>query len=321
MDNNKSKKHQPVPELSDVVSEIRSDIEAIEQELSFYNETNFIGRAEIIDDIEFHIVDRIDALLKNHGPVEPVLSLKKNVEEVKARFEKIDYSLFQQLRESIKTGDCRGAAFRKMIEVYIRDCLNSDPVQNKPGYDHLDTFTNRLLPVQTTPDAVKEREPEMVFYQKTPSRIIFELVEKADFGKGDVFYDLGSGLGHVAILVNLLSGVVTRGVEFEPAYCDYAICCARELNLPDVQFINADARVADYSDGTIFFMYTPFEGRILQDVLERLRLESLRRSIRILTYGPCTLEVGAQNWLRCEYTEKNNIYKLGMLTSRTELRR
>jgi hypothetical protein len=52
-----------------------------------------------------------------------------------------------------------------------------------------------------------------------------------------------------------------------------------------VDFINTDARYADYSLGIIFFMYTPFEGKMLQDVLQNLNDEAKKRKIRIFTYG------------------------------------
>jgi hypothetical protein len=97
--------------------------------------------------------------------------------------------------------------------------------------------------------------------------------------------------------MHLLSGVRARGVEVEPAYCHYARRCARELSLSQVEFINADAREADYSDGTIFFLYTPFEGRMLEQVLERLKHESKKRRIQLCTYGPCTPQVARQKWL------------------------
>jgi precorrin-6B methylase 2 len=138
----------------------------------------------------------------------------------------------------------------------------------------------------------------MVFYQKTPARIIFKMVKAGRFTKDDVFFDIGSGLGQVAMLVNLLSGIRTVGVEFDPAFCKYSEDCAAMLGLQEIAFINADAREADYSLGTVFFMYTPFKGKMLQDVLEMLKQESLKRKIRIVTYGPCTPEVAAQDWLR-----------------------
>jgi len=126
---------------------------------------------------------------------------------------------------------------------------------------------------------------------------------------------LGSGLGQVTILINLLAGITARGIEFEPAFCDYAGDCAANLSLSNVTFINADARKADYSEGTVFFMFTPFRGEILQEVLEMLRKESLRRKIKIITYGPCTPLVAFQNWLNFATPGGNDLYRLGFFSS------
>ena len=130
----------------------------------------------------------------------------------------------------------------------------------------------------------------MVSYQPSPARVILELVEKANLKPEDVFFDVGSGLGQVAILVALLSGARAKGVEFEPAYCDYARQCAKELNLSHVEFINMDASEMDYSDGTVFYIYTPFEGKLLDKLLEKLKGEAHKRMIWVYTYGPCTVQ-------------------------------
>jgi precorrin-6B methylase 2 len=166
------------------------------------------------------------------------------------------------------------------------------------------------MPAQT-----KDLKPEMVYYQKTPVRLVFELTGKCHFTQGDVFFDIGSGLGQVAILVNLLTGVKATGIEFEPAFCNYARDCAAELNLPGVTFSNTDARTANYSDGTVFFLYTPFTGEMLQEVLELLRTESIRRKIRVIIYGPCTPQVALQNWLRSDSSNDNNIHRLAFFSS------
>jgi SAM-dependent methyltransferase len=137
----------------------------------------------------------------------------------------------------------------------------------------------------------------MVFYQKTPARIIFELARLAELKPGDLFFDIGSGLGQVCILVNLISGAATRGIEYEPAYCNYAQTSAAQLNLSNVEFINKDARKGDYAQGTVFFLYTPFEGHMLQDMLDILQKESQKRTITIFTYGPCSPHAARQDWL------------------------
>ena len=204
-----------------------------------------------------------------------------------SRGQKIIYGSSNYTREDL----------RRQFDNYVEHA-HKERSQDDIGYDALDTFVNGLLRIDVALEETKQREPDMVFLQPTPVRIVLELVEEANITKDDVFYDLGSGLGQVPILVRLLTGAKTRGIEFEAAYCSYAQQCARRLNLSHVEFMNLDARDADYSDGTVFFMYTPFTGKLLQEVLEKLKGESRKRAIRICTYGPCTPHVSNQSWLR-----------------------
>ena len=298
-----------------VIYEIQSDIEAIQKNSALYEETNLNSRIEAIDYIEFNIIDRIDGLLQTINPPEELVPLKQYAQRVKRQLEDIDDNLFQRLRADIRTGGYTGTALKGLIDKYIGHNSKDSRQQDDLGYDSLDVFINSLLLTNPAPVETKVREPEMVYYQQTPARIIFELVEKAHLTREDVFYDLGSGLGQVPILVNLLSGATARGIEFEPAYCAYARGCAVEFNLPRVEFINVDARKADFSDGTVFFMYTPFEGRILQEVLEKLRGESRRKMIRLFTYGPCTSLVSRQSWLKSVDQNGAHLYQLGIFRS------
>jgi predicted RNA methylase len=222
--------------------------------------------------------------------------LKQRVGVIQRRLEAIDERLFRKLREGVRSGSYRGAELRRQLETYAGSGRGRR-WQSSGAYDSLDALLGGVLLIEAAPEAAVERESEMVFYQPTPARIIFELVERAGLQKHDTFYDLGSGLGQVVILVNLLSGVTAKGIEFDPAYCEYAKRCAQDLNLSGVDFINSDAREADYAAGTAFFLYTPFEGRMLQQVLDRLGQEAGTRSISIYTYGPCTWQVSRQDWV------------------------
>jgi Histone methylation protein DOT1 len=123
------------------------------------------------------------------------------------------------------------------------------------------------------------------------------MAESANLRPDEIFHDIGSGLGQVAMLVHPLSGVRARGVEVEPAYCSYARRCVGRLNLSQIEFLSMDAREADYSDGTVFFLYMPCEGRMLERVLERIEDDSRERSIRLYTYGPYALPVSRQRWV------------------------
>jgi len=269
-------------------------------------------RMEVIDFIEFQVIGQIEELMQKKVRSDQLILLRHSAEKAKSELEEIDIKLFQKLRTNIRIG-CRGNTFKSLVNEYVD--LNYNEHQGEVGYDNLDVFVNELCFFQTMPEQTKELETEMVYYQKTPARIIFELADKCCFVKEDVFFDLGSGLGQATILVNLLTGTTAKGVEFEPAFCDYANDCAAKLNLSDVTFINTDARQADYSGGTIFFMFTPFSGEIMQEVLTILRKESLLRKIKIITYGPCTAQVALQTWLDFVTPQDDNIYKLAIFTS------
>jgi|SRR5882724_3669140 len=272
--------------------------------MGVYEEKNFEKRTEAIDFIGFQVIDRIGDLLRNAAQADELIQLRSRAEELRSELEEIDSKLFQKLQAKILVGECTGKQFKAMIGEYV-DPDPGDPglysdhdgCREETGYDNLDVFINGLTLFSAMPEQTRDLEPGMVYYQKTPARIVFELIERLQFMEEDVFFDLGSGLGQVAILVNLLTGIRARGVEFEPGFCDYARECAAALNLSHVTFINVDARKADFSEGTVFFMFTPFRGEILQEVLGILKKESLQRKIKIITYGPCTTQVASESWL------------------------
>ena len=309
------KKKPDIINYEAVIAEIESEIVAITQNSQLYKEKSFDARVNAIDFIDFHIIDQLEQLLPQAAKFHRLIELKHRAEKIKLELETIDFTLFQKLQADIRNRAYTSEEFRSLIGEHVDFNLEDKDHQEEPGYDNLDIFINGLFPLQTMPEQTKVLEPEMVYYQKTPARIIFELTEQLHFSKDDVLFDLGSGLGQVTMLVNMLSGIKVKGIELEPAFCRYATDCAANLNLPNVEFINVDARKADYTEGTLFFMYTPFNGKIMQDVLEILRKESLSRKIKIITYGPCTAEIALQSWLRPVGTVENNIYKLSVFES------
>jgi len=298
------------------IAEIAVYIASMEEDVALYDEKNFNKRAEAIDFIEFQVIDQMEELCSGAIQPDQLAQLKQRALKIKSTLEAIDRRLFQQLRATIRTAAYTGTAFKHLVATYVEVQAGCNEYPEDIGYDNLDIFINGLSPFQTIPEPTKDLHPEMVYYQKTPARIIFELIEKCPVMKADVFFDIGAGLGQAAILVNLLAGITVKGIEFEPAFCEHARACAAELSLPDVTFINADARQADYSDGTIFFMFTPFRGEIMQEVLAMLRKVSLSKEIRIVTYGPCTAQVALQSWLEMDTREESDIYRLAVFKSR-----
>jgi len=294
-----------------ITREIESDIRAFEQNAALYIETNFSERTDALDFIDFHIIDRIEGLPTNNN----LAALKRKAEHIKCKLEKINVLLFARLRENIRDGVYTGSSFKKMIEKYNGYAIADSQQLNKIGYDDLDVFINGLLSNEPVPEPTRSLTPEMVFYQKTPARAVLEMTELLQFTDHDVFVDIGSGLGQATMLVNLLTGVASIGIEFESAYCDYAETCASQLNLHGVSFINTDALEADYSCGTIFFLYTPFGGTMLQDVLEILHNEAWKKAIKIVTYGPCSAVITQQTWLECVNGCANDPYVLCVFNS------
>jgi len=198
----------------------------------------------------------------------------------------------QRLCEGIRQAIMQGAGAHA-----LRGWLHHDDLREPWGYDHLDALIGDVLALDE-PDAVAALEAEMVFYQPTPVRHVLDLIHRARLGRDDVLVDLGSGMGHVPLLVSICSEAQACGIEREEAYVTSARRAAQALRVERASFVAQDAREADVSRGTVFYLYTPFTGEMLRHMLDRLRDEARRRSIRVATLGPCTPAVAGESWLR-----------------------
>jgi hypothetical protein len=280
-----------------LVEEIRAALETFEHRESLLDEANFVQRVNALDTIEFRLLERIENVLYEHGYRQDLARLYQRAERLWQRLEAVNGRLFRRYRKRIAAGDAPATELRQLFETYAGCALNESS-QDPLGYDCLDVFVDGVFGIDQAPEEIRPLESGMIGYQATPARAILALIEHAHLGADEVFYDLGAGLGRVILLVGLLTEAQARGVEFEPAYCAYAQQRASSLGLSRVSLVNVDARQADYADGTVFFLYTPFTGRMLQQVLDRLHAEARARSITVITYGPCTEHVAPQPWLR-----------------------
>jgi SAM-dependent methyltransferase len=123
---------------------------------------------------------------------------------------------------------------------------------------------------------------------------ILAMVLEAPIRSDDEFVDLGSGLGRVVILAHLLSGARALGVEIQEPLAIGARARGLALNLPAVSFVHASA--ADVAlDGSVFFLYAPFNGETLTAVLRRIEEVARRRAIVVCALG---LEFRDVTWLR-----------------------
>lgn len=260
---------------------LRSLVEALEREPSLHAPGRLRARIEALD--------RLDALMPAAGEgVEP-----RYAQALRLRLEAANAVEFEAIRRSIRQGD-GGEALRRAWR------MDDDGVRHAgDAYDWRDELISGVLPLGEPGDTAAPA-PEMVFYQPTPARHVFDLLGRLGLGVDDVLVDLGSGLGHVPLLVAICTRARGVGVEIEPAYVRIARACAQDLRLANAQFVQGDARDADFAIGSVFYLYTPFTGAILRSVLDALRGEAGRRAFRVCSFGPCTAALSAEPWLASE---------------------
>ena len=240
--------------------------------------------------------------------------LRERSAALRGRLEGIDRRLFRRVREWILSPQCNSRDLRHELNCFTT--YSSSQVGHAHfGYDALDVLLDGVWGAPAEPETSPPLPPEMIHYEPTPARVILDLVDHGQLGPDDVFFDLGSGLGQVALLVNLLTGIPSRGIEYQAHLWRQSERIAHSFGTVNVAFVCADARDADFSEGTSFFLFSPFKGRLLRDVLTKLRDEAQRRPISVYTYGPCTADVYQQTWLRSQIPDTNHPFKLAIFKS------
>lgn len=293
------------------------DLQELQAELAGYLhdsklliEANLQRRAEALDFLTF-----LQDVLRAERRRTPALQeLHQQAIQLQSQLETVNEELFQQVRTAVQHKKLHGDALRHYVQQFT-DYRSQSSDRVYMSYDGLDVLMDGLFQLKRAPAATLAPAVEMVHCEETPARVLLDLIDHTSLTANDLFYDLGSGLGQVVMLVHLLTGVRAKGVEVEPAFCAFAQAQAQNLGLTGVEFINTDARAADYSDGTLFFMFTPFRGQLLQRVLERLQQVAHDHPIRICTFGPCTPRVAEQSWLRPVTPDARHEYKLVIFES------
>jgi hypothetical protein len=305
-----------------IPAELSAEWQILESDPRLMDEANFCARAEAIDVLEFYF-------LENYAlPIQ----LLDGARVLHRNLLQIDQQLFQKLKAQLRTT----RDIRSLTNTYI----DIPTLDLGAEYDNLDLFINRLLAPTTgepwrtaepgergLPQPLLPLEPDMVYFQKTPARVIFYLADllhpksdhRLDIGsESEHFLDIGAGLGQVVILFALLTGIPSEGIDIEPAFRHYAQTSAEELGLTHSNFLVADARSADFSKATIFFLYTPFKGQMLAEILGRLQREAAQRTITLITYGPITETFQNLPWLRPLVALTNAPESLGLFSSGAE---
>ena len=212
---------------------------------------------------------------KEHG------ELRAELDRMRAVLVAREAARYEADRERIRQGDLRGGELLSWIE----DC----PPQ------HRELAIEQLLGVAHRPLGRARLGAGLIGYVPCGFEPVVRAVIDLPLTAADVFVDLGSGLGKATMLAHLLTGAAAQGIELQSDLVAHANERALDLRLPGVSHETADARRARLQDGNVFFLYLPFTGTALEEVMARLRAEASRRAIVVCALG---VDLGCFGWLR-----------------------
>jgi SAM-dependent methyltransferase len=131
---------------------------------------------------------------------------------------------------------------------------------------------------------------------------VLTMIDDVPLRVGDAFVDLGSGVGRVVALAYLVGGARAHGIEIQEPLVRAARERCHALGLDDITFEHADASAVEL-DGSIFFLYAPFNGALLSRVLERVAAVAARRTVIVCAVG---LELPVP-WLRARASSTSSL--------------
>ena len=146
-------------------------------------------------------------------------------------------------------------------------------------------------------DLLKRFGPASFDADPTPYANIRALLHWCSPGPSDVLCDLGAGYGRVVLYGAALSAAGFRGIELVPERVAATERCRAHLGLSNAELVAADARVADFGNANMFFLFNPFSRPILACVGKRLRQHAARRDLSIASWAESNDYFARQEWL------------------------
>lgn len=156
-----------------------------------------------------------------------------------------------------------------------------------------DVWLDELLGFPPPPPDLPDLPRGAVPYLPAGVAEILAMVREVPLGPDDELVDLGAGLGRVVIVAHLLSGARAHGVELQEPLVRLARERCAALALPSLSFTHGDAAEV-LLDGSVFFLYAPFNGALLVRVVRRLEDVARRRPIVVCAVD---LELHDVPWL------------------------
>lgn len=146
-----------------------------------------------------------------------------------------------------------------------------------------DVWLDRVFELSELPSDGPELPRGCVPYLPCAVERLLRVVDQAALGPSDVFVDVGSGVGRATALMHLVTGASAIGIEIQPELVRQARELEARLNAARLSVLAGDAAelVARVTSGTVFFLYCPFSGTRLAQVMSALESHARTRSIRV----------------------------------------
>lgn len=132
----------------------------------------------------------------------------------------------------------------------------------------------------------QDRPPSGQVNMASRAQRISDFLSSTSPGQSDTIYDLGCGNGKFAITVAASCSARVKGVEYGQSYVEAARRTGERFALSNLEFIHADVREVDLSDGTAFYLFFPFWGEVAHAVARMLGAVARGRDITVYASGP-----------------------------------
>lgn len=136
-------------------------------------------------------------------------------------------------------------------------------------------------------------EKNVYAYGETPLTSLELIACEAQIEPRDTVYELGSGRGRNCFWLNSFKGCSVVGIEFIPEFVQRANKIKDRLKIKGIEFRLGDMCEADFSGGTVFYLY----GTCLDDA-------SIKKLVKKFSLLPAGTKIITVSYSLLDYTDK-----------------
>lgn len=159
-----------------------------------------------------------------------------------------------------------------------------------------DAWLDQVLGLDEVPDDGPDLPRGCVPYIPCPVDTLLRMMDHAQVEPADVFVDIGSGLGRSGMLTHLVTGAAAVGIEIQSGLVRAARDLRTRLSTSRIAVLQGDAArlTGCLALGSVFFLYCPFGGERVAQVMDGLETVARARPIRVCCVD---MTLPARPWL------------------------